>query len=160
MEDEAGSPVNRLKQRVPNGVDLKLPEGSGEARLLSFVQDTAALPSAGTWFDFDRWKFDTGSAKLSPGSNDQLDDVAVIFKAYPQLHGKVGGYTDAQGVAQANAALSQARANSVKAELVARGVPDNRLTTQGLGEKDAIADNSTEAGRAENRRVALQITDK
>ena len=118
------------------------------------------MPSDSTRFDFDRWRFDSGSAKLKPESSDQLDDVAAIFKAYPQLRGKVVGYTDAQGSAQANLALSEARANAVKSELVARGVSDTRLTTEGYGEQNAIADNSTESGRADNRRAALQITDK
>jgi outer membrane protein OmpA-like peptidoglycan-associated protein len=159
LASDAEAAGNALKQHLPH-IDLKLPEASGESRLLSFVQDRAAMPSDSTRFDFDRWRFDSGSAKLKPESSDQLDDVAAIFKAYPQLRGKVVGYTDAQGSAQANLALSEARANAVKSELVARGVSDTRLTTEGYGEQNAIADNSTESGRADNRRAALQITDK
>jgi outer membrane protein OmpA-like peptidoglycan-associated protein len=160
LQDDGAAAGSALKQHVPTHVDLKLPDGSGESRLLIFVQDTDAVPTDATWFDFDSWRFNKGSAKLSSKSGDELDDVAAIFKAYPQLHGKVAGYADAQGPAQANLALSEARANAVKAQLVARGVSDSRLTTEGRGEKNAVADNSTESGRADNRRAALQITDK
>jgi outer membrane protein OmpA-like peptidoglycan-associated protein len=159
LAGDAASVASTVKQGVPS-LDLRLSESSGESRLLAFVQNTEAITSDGTWFDFERWRFDSGSAKLKPGSADQLDDVAAIFKAYPQLRAKVVGYTDAKGSAQANLALSAARANTVKSELVARGVSETRLTTEGRGDQNALADNSTKTGRADNRRAALSITGK
>jgi outer membrane protein OmpA-like peptidoglycan-associated protein len=159
IADDATSAASGIERHLPH-VNLKLPDASGEHRLMSFVQDTAASPSEGTWFDLDRLRFDSGSAELRPESAEQLDDVAAIFRAYPGLRATVAGYTDSQGFSQANLKLSEARANAVKEELVTRGVSDARLAAKGMGARDPIADNSTEAGRADNRRVALEVTDK
>jgi OOP family OmpA-OmpF porin len=161
LANETASPPHAPPQNGPPlHLDLKLPEDAGEDRLISFLQDKSALMSGETWFDFQRLRFNSGSAELKPGFAEQLDDVAGIFKAYPQLRGTLSGYTDDQGSAETNLKLSKARADAVKAELVKRGVPDASLATQGRGEEDPIEDNSTEAGRADNRRVALQVTHK
>jgi outer membrane protein OmpA-like peptidoglycan-associated protein len=157
---DPGAPASSALSQHHSPIQLKLPEASGERRLLSFIEDTAALPSAETWFDFDRLRFDSGSAQLATGAADQLDDVAAIFKAYPEVRGKIVGYCDNQGSAEANLKLSEARANTVKSELAARGVSTSRLATEGYGEEDPVGDNSTDAGRAENRRVVLQVTNK
>jgi len=141
-------------------IHLKRPEANGEHRLLNFIEDSNAVASAETWFDFDRLRFDSGAAQLSAGSAEQLDDIAAIFKAYPALRGKIVGYSDSDGSEESNLKLSEARADSVKSQLVARGVAGARLTTEGYGEEDPAGDNSTESGRAENRRVALQVTHK
>ena len=159
MINETASPPHAPPENTPP-LDLKIPEDAGEDRLISFVQDKSALVSGATWFDFQRLRFNSGSAELTPGSAEQLDDIAGIFRAYPQLRGTLSGYTDDQGDVGMNLRLSKARAEAVKTELVKRGITDSRLATQGMGEQDAIADNSTEAGRADNRRVALQITNK
>jgi OOP family OmpA-OmpF porin len=157
--NETASPPLAPPQDTPP-LDLKIPEDAGEDRLMSFVQDKSALVSGTTWFDFQRLRFNSGSAELAPGSAEQLDDIAGIFRAYPELRGTLSGYTDDQGDVEMNSRLSKARADAVKTELVKRGVTDTRLATHGMGEQDPIADNSTEAGRADNRRVALQITNK
>jgi outer membrane protein OmpA-like peptidoglycan-associated protein len=159
LADEAKSVGSDMKRHVPE-IRLKNPNADGETRLLAFVRDNNAMPNDTTWIAFDRLRFDSGSAKLKPASADQLDDVAAIFVAYPSLRAKIGGYTDSKGSDERNLALSEARADTVKSQLVARGIGAERLTAEGYGEKYAVADNSTEAGRAENRRVALQITDK
>jgi K(+)-stimulated pyrophosphate-energized sodium pump len=156
--NETASPPG-APQNSPS-LNLKIPEDAGEDRLINFVQDKSALVSDNTGFDFQRLRFNSGSAELKPGSAEQLEDVAAIFNAYPQLRGTLTGYTDDQGPAETNMKLSRTRAEAVKSELVKRGVSDARLATQGMGEEDPIADNSTEAGRADNRRVALQITNK
>jgi outer membrane protein OmpA-like peptidoglycan-associated protein len=155
---EGSAAREAVNPTVPR-VDLKLPD-AGEGRLLSFARGRGVVPATGNWFEFERWRFDTGSAKLRAGSDAQLDDVAAIFKAYPSMHGTVTGYTDSKGSPEANLSLSQARANTVKSELIARGVPEECLSTQGMGQDNAVADNSTETGRANNRRVALLITRK
>ena len=156
---EANRAANAVRERMPR-LDLKLPDATGESTLMKFVQDKNAVPSPNTSFIFERLRFSTGSAKLRPEASAQLDDIATIFKAYPGLHANVVGHTDSQGSAPANHALSEARANTVKSELEARGISDSRLTAQGMGEDNAIADNATDAGRAENRRVDVQVTQK
>ena len=101
--------------------------------------------------------FDTGSARLRPQSQGQLDNIAVVLKSCPAVHLDVAGYTDDRGPAEANLRLSQNRANAVVAQLASKGVSPNRLNAEGYGEEDAIADNSTEQGRAQNRRAAVRV---
>jgi outer membrane protein OmpA-like peptidoglycan-associated protein len=69
----------------------------------------------------------------------------------------IAGFTDNVGSAAANLRLSQKRAGNVVAQLVNKGVPRDRLTSEGYGEEDPIADNSIEHGRAQNRRVAMRV---
>jgi len=104
-------------------------------------------------------RFDTGSAELQPESQEQLNNIAADLAAYPDVRVKVGGYTDNTGSAEQNLQLSQRRANTVMAELVRKGISGDRLTAQGYGEQNFIADNSTEAGRAQNRRVSVSFTE-
>jgi outer membrane protein OmpA-like peptidoglycan-associated protein len=128
--------------------------------LLAFIQDPATKPDKTTWFDFDRLLFNTGSATLQPQSMEQLNNIAAILKAYPATHLTIGGYTDNTGDAASNLKLSQDRANNVTAELVKLGVAKDRLVAKGYGEEHPVGDNSTEAGRAQNRRISMLVTQK
>jgi outer membrane protein OmpA-like peptidoglycan-associated protein len=139
---------------------LNIPQNGIEARLLAFIQDPSMGVEPATWFDFDRLLFNTDSATLRPESQEQLGNIAAILKAYPNVHIKIGGYTDNSGDAQHNLTLSQDRANGVMAELIARGISPDRLEAQGYGEQFPVADNSTAEGRARNRRVSMRVTQK
>jgi outer membrane protein OmpA-like peptidoglycan-associated protein len=103
-------------------------------------------------------RFDTGSATLRPESQERLNNLAAELSAYPDSRAKVGGYTDNVGSAAGNLQLSQKRANSVVDELVRKGISSDRLTAEGYGQQDPIADNSTAEGRATNRRVSVGVT--
>ena len=149
-----------VKRTLPNNVTLNVPVSGVETRLLAFIQDPGATPNQTTWFDFDRLVFDTGSARIRPESQEQLDNVAAILLAYPNVRVKVEGYTDNVEGTEQNLRLSQSQANSVVAELVRKGVSPERLDAEGHGEQNPIADNSTEEGRAKNRRVSMRITEK
>ena len=129
-----------------------------EARLV----DALSAPTLDTekWFDFDRLLFDTDAATLQPASQEQLENVANILKAYPNAHVRIGGYTDNTGDAAANVKLSQARADSVMAELAKLGVSADRMEAKGYGAEHPVADNSTEDGRQANRRVSLRLISK
>jgi outer membrane protein OmpA-like peptidoglycan-associated protein len=145
---------------LPNHVILNIPQQGVEWRLLGFIQDPNRRVDSTTWFDFDRLVFNTGSATVRPESEEQLNNIAAIMNAYPKTRIKVGGYTDNVGDPAANQKLSQDRADTVKAELVKRGIAPDRLTTEGYGEQHPVADNGTEAGKASNRRVSMRVTDK
>jgi outer membrane protein OmpA-like peptidoglycan-associated protein len=135
--------------------NVNLPQGGTAARLLSFAQHPTQGPS--NWVNMDQMSFDTGSARLRPQSQAQLDNIAVVLKSCPAVHLDIAGYTDNIGPAEANLRLSQNRARAVVAQLAAKGVSPERLAAEGYGEEDAIADNSTEQGRAQNRRAALRV---
>jgi outer membrane protein OmpA-like peptidoglycan-associated protein len=145
---------------LPGNVSLNVPPNGIEARLLAFIQDPTRSVEPATWFDFDRLVFNTDSATLRPESQEQLGNIAAILKAYPNVKIKIGGYTDNSGDAQHNQTLSQDRANGVKDRLIALGISPDRLEAQGYGEQFPVADNSTEAGRAANRRVSVRVTQK
>ena len=103
-------------------------------------------------------RFATNSATLLPESEPLLAEVVAVLKDYPEITLlRVGGHTDAQGADDANLALSQRRADAVRAWLIARGIAAERLVAQGFGETQPIDPEDTEAARAKNRRVELTI---
>ena len=99
--------------------------------------------------------FATGSSKLLPKSFKSLNDVVAALNDNPTYRVAIDGHTDNTGKPDKNQILSEARAGSVKAYLVSKGVSESRLTATGYGEDKPIADNKTAAGRAKNRRVVL-----
>jgi outer membrane protein OmpA-like peptidoglycan-associated protein len=149
-----------VKRHLPDNVDLNVPSNGTESQLLGFVEERSPITDRNSWFTFDRLMFDSGSATLQPQSREQLDNIAAIFKAFPNVRAVVVGSTDNVGTSQSNLALSQARADNVKAQLVARGVPSECLRAQGIGQQGTAGENSTTSGRAENRRVILHVTQK
>jgi OOP family OmpA-OmpF porin len=100
--------------------------------------------------------FNTDSAVLLPESTTVLNDAVATLKKYPEFVVEVDGHTDSRGSAKHNLALSKKRAESVEAYLKEHGVT-NKLSARGFGQTKPIADNKTEAGRLENRRVTLKI---
>src|SRR5262249_52144238 len=101
-------------------------------------------------------RFDTGSTKLRPESQQRLNNLADTLKKYPDVHMKVAGYTDNVGNPDKNVELSRQRANTVMAILVRKGVPEAQVTAEGYGEEHPIAENATPQGRAKNRRVTVE----
>jgi len=97
-------------------------------------------------FDFDK-------ATLRPDAVPAVEQVVVLLKDDPGLRLKIDGHTDGVGTRQHNQALSEARARTVKAAIVGRGVGADRLATAGFGATKPVADNRTEDGRFKNRRV-------
>jgi outer membrane protein OmpA-like peptidoglycan-associated protein len=161
--DAIGNAADRLgafaKRTLPGNIDLNIPERGIENRLTDFIESDKPVDKT-TWFDFDRLLFDTGKATLRPESQEQLQNVANILKAYPNVNVKIGGYTDDQGDSEMNRRLSTDRAQSVVAELQRLGVAANRLEAEGYGETNPVASNETEEGRQQNRRISIRVTKK
>ena len=99
--------------------------------------------------------FDTGKSVIRPESQPVIDQIVQMMKANPGLKIGVEGHTDNVGSPSSNKSLSEARANSVVSAIVAQGITADRLNPEGYGQDRPIADNSTEEGRAKNRRVEL-----
>jgi OmpA-OmpF porin, OOP family len=141
---------------LPGNATITIPAvGSAEDRLSLYL---ASASPAETTITLDRIAFDSDSAVLTAESSVQLDNIATILRAYPHAHVAVVGHTDSVGDEAANVVLSRARANTVAAKLTANGVQPQRVHAEGYGSQRPIADNATEAGRAENRRVELGVT--
>jgi len=104
--------------------------------------------------------FETNSDRLLPGAENVLDDAAETLRRNPSISVEVAGHTDSDGAAEYNESLSERRAMTVRDYLAERGVEADRLTVRGYGEANPVADNSTAAGKAENRRVVLRITER
>jgi len=146
--------------KLANGVELNIPEFGVENKLLKFLNSGAGI-SMDEWYNFDRITFATGSATIDrEKSADQISNITEILKSYESMTIKIGGYTDNTGNAEANMRLSAARANAVKAALVSAGIDGSRITTEGYGIAHPVATNDTPEGRAQNRRIAVNVTKK
>lgn len=162
--------ASRGRSAVP--VVLKLKDGvrqiiganSTESKLYQFLIDPSkevdVVDPTKDWIGFDRIYFETSKATLTNESLWQLSNVASILKRFPTAKIKIGGYTDSSGNPLINLQLSKERAQAALASLVSLGVPAERLTAAGYGALDNIATNDTEEGRALNRRVSMQVSQK
>ncbi|HRO08112.1 MAG TPA: OmpA family protein [Saprospiraceae bacterium] len=167
--DAAGNAIDKAGEAVANLFKFKLntgfeligaQEGGIESQLVNFVSDNTKVVDKNTWFNFDRLLFDTGKATLQPQSQEQLKNVAEILKAFPKVKLKIGGYTDNVGDSKKNLVLSTDRAFNVMNELVNMGVAKDRLSAEGYGDQHPVADNNTEEGRQQNRRISVRVTEK
>ncbi|HEY8143281.1 MAG TPA: OmpA family protein, partial [Kofleriaceae bacterium] len=106
----------------------------------------------------EKVQFETGSAVLKKDSESLLDDVAKALNDHPEIKRvRVEGHTDSRAGDRYNKKLSKARAEAVKDYLVSKGVAKRRLIARGYGEEKPIADNKTDDGRFQNRRVEFTI---
>lgn len=122
------------------GVDvIEMPDGSLKVNIPSTVS------------------FDTGKYELKPALLPVLDSVARALVQHPELRAVSRGHTDSTGSAATNQTLSLNRAQAVTNYLAAQGVGAGRMTAEGRGPSEPIADNSTAQGRAMNRRVELYL---
>lgn len=104
--------------------------------------------------------FDVGEATLKPAATRTVDQLVTFLGEYPRRNVLIEGFTDATGSDAFNQGLSQRRADAVQAALTARGIAANRIQTRGFGEQFPKASNATDAGRQQNRRVEIIISDE
>ncbi|MDX9942760.1 MAG: OmpA family protein [Bacteroidales bacterium] len=150
-----------IKKRLLDGNEMEIGVNSVEFKLLEFIEDTSLPIDKTTWFTLDRLFFETGSSTFKPESQDQLDRIAAIMKAYPSVTLKLGGYTDNTGSYDLNMALSSERAEAAKAQLINRGIAANRLEAEGYGPEHPVCPaNDTPECRARNRRIDVRVTAK
>jgi OOP family OmpA-OmpF porin len=102
-------------------------------------------------------QFDSGKAKIRSTSFPLLDDAVGVLKQYPGLRIRISGHTDNKGKKAKNMKLSEDRANAVKDYMTSKGVESSRVETRGVGPDEPIADNKTNAGRTQNRRIEFEL---
>lgn len=106
----------------------------------------------------EKIEFETGSAVLLPASTPVLDEVVRVLQEHPELERvRISGHTDSTSTPSFNQKLSESRAAAVKQYLIDHGIAADRLRSKGFGQNRPIADNGTEEGRAQNRRVEIRI---
>jgi len=102
--------------------------------------------------------FTSGRADLKPGATGNLNKLVAFLDKYPDRSVSIQGYTDSGGSEDYNQGLSERRANSVKSYLAGQGIGSTRLSASGKGRNDPVADNDSAAGRQQNRRVEVVIS--
>lgn len=117
------------------------------------VENTAA----GIRLTMQNLNFKPDSSELLPGENERLDQIAQVLKEVPDQMFLVEGHTASVGYEKGEMKLSVERANSVANALIQRGIPREKFICKGSGGTKPIADNSTQEGKAKNRRVEITI---
>ena len=129
---------------------------------LHFVRDTFDLYmqhiKEGIKVKIENLFFATNKTYILPQSEQAMADLAEFLLLNPSVTIHITGHTDAVGSDEANQILSEGRANAVRADLIKRGIAPERMTAEGKGEREFVADNDTEEGRQLNRRVEFVIT--
>lgn len=129
---------------------------------IHFVRDTADIflrhIKEGIKVKIENLFFATNKTVILPTSEQAMSDLASFLLQNPSVTIHITGHTDAVGSDEANQILSEGRANAVRADLIKRGVAPERMTAEGKGEREHVADNDTEEGRQLNRRVEFTIT--
>ena len=130
--------AEEIKKNVPGAEVIR----EGEGLIVKF--------DSGILFDVDK-------ADLKDNARTNIQNLATSMKNNPETDIMIIGHTDASGSDNYNLGLSQRRAESVKSFALANGITSSRLTTTGKGESEPIADNTTDSGKALNRRVEIVI---
>lgn len=104
--------------------------------------------------------FDTGKSELKSGAMRTIDQLADFMRENPERTVKIEGFTDSVGSDDYNMSLSERRADSVRSALLSRGIVSSRVIARGYGKQYAVAGNSDAAGRQQNRRVEVVISDQ
>lgn len=130
--------AEEIKNTVPNAEVIR----EGEGIIVKF--DSGIL-------------FDVNQSELKSAARSNIESLATSLKNNPETNILIVGHTDATGTDAYNYKLSERRAASVKAYAVNQGIAPSRLTTEGRGETEPISDNTTDSGKAQNRRVEIVI---
>lgn len=161
--DSRGCPVDSDEDGVPDYLDLcpNTPVGTEVNKFGCPLEEKVTLPpKEKTEFVLTgAINFEIGKANLLPAAFEELNKILKVMKDYPETNWTIEGHTDNTGSYQLNKNLSLQRAQSVFDYLVKSGIKPERLKVFGYGPDFPVADNSTETGRALNRRVTISLDD-
>lgn len=130
---------------------------NGVSGLGTYLGGTGPTPQT---FTFEKINFETAKSDIRPADQAEIDQVAGVLKQYGAAKIRIAGYADARGTEPANVQLGKARADAVKAALVAKGIDAGRIETATGGESDPVDSNATAEGRFENRRTELVVVSR
>lgn len=136
---------------------ISVERGSTEEKLAMFLKSNQPAPST---FRFTGTEFEPWQTNPNPGTLRTMYAVAQILRAYPNSRVTLVGHTDNDGTAEQNLALSRARVRRMAALLIRSGIQERRISIDGRGMTQPVADNNSLAGRAKNRRIELIVTAK
>ena len=139
-----GKEIEYQKVQIPDVARLK------ELKVLVKFQPATA-------YTLDNVLFETGKASLKNSSFKAIDELVEAMNAKKTMEIEIAGHTDNVGDKEANLKLSQERAEAVRSYLIKKGISSERITAKGYGDTKPVADNSTEAGRQQNRRTEVKI---
>ena len=142
--------ADEIKSKISAG---KNSSSNSKSEKKVIVENTAA----GIRLTMQNLNFKPDSAELLPGENERLDQIAQVLKEVPDQMFFVEGHTASVGYEKGEMKLSVERANSVANALIQRGIPREKFICKGSGGTKPIADNSTQEGKAKNRRVEITI---
>jgi outer membrane protein OmpA-like peptidoglycan-associated protein len=144
-------------RRVAEEANARLNQALTQLRSLVVEITNLQQTSRGLVISLSDILFDLNKATLKAGAEQNVRRIAAVLQQYPNHQISVEGHTDSLGSDAYNQRLSEERAASVRAALVAGGVDASRITSRGFGETQPVADNSTPAGRQRNRRVEVVV---
>ncbi|GAE65658.1 sodium-translocating pyrophosphatase [Chryseobacterium indologenes] len=153
---ETGS-IQKLK--LKGGKTIAIGDGSQIYQLYKSIdQKDKTIVDPNKWYTIENLYFETGSSDLKPGYEMQLNNLAEILNAYPDLKIKLGGYTDNSGNEESNQQLSNLRAQTAKLKLLELGVSADRVEAEGYGSQHPICEaNDTDECKAKNRRIDVRV---
>ncbi|SFN38119.1 K(+)-stimulated pyrophosphate-energized sodium pump [Chryseobacterium oleae] len=145
--------------KLKGGKIITLGEGSRLFQLYNSVQQKdQTIIDPNNWYTVENLYFQTGSSDLKTGSELQLNNLAEILNAYPNLKIKLGGYTDNTGNEESNQKLSNLRAQTAKLKLLELGIPSDRVEAEGYGSQHPVCEaNDTDECKAKNRRIDVRV---
>jgi len=131
------------------GNTLSVPHGAGSGNWEIYYDDDR--------FELKGVNFETGKSNILPSSTKILEATVKGLQKYDTVKVEISGHTDNVGGLEYNDKLSQDRAEAVRSYLIKKGIAENRITAVGYGYSRPKADNKTEKGRAQNRRIEISI---
>jgi ompA family protein len=151
----------KLRRQGTYRVFVAAPKYQKYKEIVSNVGDTLMVYmqpiKTGTSFVVKNIYFNTNDTSLTAESNKELDKQSRFLKENPNVNITIVGHTDSRGSDEYNLKLSEGRAVSVMRALIDRGIAPERLKAEGRGETQPVASNETEEGRAENRRIEIEV---
>ena len=146
-----GNKMDKQAEKIKNEIPGAEVQRVGEGIIVTFSEKNPDGSKMGVYFDFDK-------SEITPNSKLALNKLIQIFKEYPETNLLVEGHTDDKGADTYNLTLSERRAMAVGNYLKANNISASRLTINWYGETQPKVENTTDANRADNRRVEFAIT--